>query len=723
MTTASLRLRPQYRAVIVEGRGALLLSDRGDRALKGRLFERLIPLIDGGSSAAEVATRLEPEHSPAEVFYSLTLLQAQGFLTSETLPGPLPAPVPLPAPRVPPLPMKVMTLGDLPVAACLEALARRGILADQGAAFTLALSDSYLRPELATLDAEVRAAGGDWVPARLAADTIWVGPVFRSGAAPCWRCLEHRLARNRPFEYHLLRYPEGAHPLGSSGPEGAALEAAIAAVAGVGAAAIGPKDDVGLARSILAIDLASGAVRRHPVARRPQCPVCGDPEAYAREAGRPILLRSGRRETSTEATLVRFGALVDPLTGVVHSAEPVMAAPLGPVHVWAARFGATPAGGNGPLLELGLRQSAGKGIGEAQAHLSCLGEAIERASWAYQGDEPRRLASLEELGADAIHPNACMLFSDAQYAARSALDPAAPRWRRVPPPLDPRARIEWTAVWSPVAQQPRYLPTMLLYGGYSAPPDLAYYAGDPSGSAAGNSLEEAVLQGTLELVERDALAIWWYNRVRRPAVALDAAADPWIGRLVAWHESRGRGLWALDLTTDLGIPVVAAVSRRSDGGAEAPLFGFGAHLDPGVALTRALLELAQIDAQVARADEEGRALDPTLAAWLRDATLAGQPYLVAAPGPAAALPELATDDLREAIAICRRALARAGIDLYILDQTRPDIGVPVVKVVAPGLRPFRPRFAPGRLYDVPVRLGWLAEPRAETDLNPIPFFL
>ena len=723
MTTPSLRLRPQYRAVIVEGRGALLLSDRGDRALKGRLFERLLPLIDGGSSAAEVAKRLEAEHSPAEVFYSLSLLQAQGFLTSEPLPGPPPASVSLPAPEAPPLPVTVMALGNLPAAACLEALARRGIQADPGAAFTLVLSDSYLRPELATLDAEVRAAGGAWLPARLAADAVWVGPVFRTGAGPCWRCLEHRLARNRPFEYHLLRHPEGAHPLGPPGPDGAALEAAIAAVAGACATAIGPTDDVQLARSILAIDLASGATRRHPVARRPQCPACGDPEAYTRGAGRPILLGGGHLDTPTEATLLRFGALVDPLTGVVHSAEPVAAVPPGTVHVWAARFGATPAGQNEPLLERGLRQSAGKGIGEAQAHLSCLGEAIERSSWTYQGDEPRRLASLDELGADAIHPNACMLFSEAQYAARSALDPAAPRWRRVPPPLDPGARIEWTRVWSPGAQQPRYLPTMLLYGGHPAPPDLACCAGDPSGSAAGNSLEEAVLQGTLELVERDALAIWWYNRVRRPMVALDAAANPWVGRLVAWHESRGRALWALDLTTDLGIPVVAALSRRFDGGAEAPLFGFGAHLDPGVALTRALLELAQIDAQVTRAGEQGRALDPTLAAWLRDATLAGQPYLVAAPGPAAALPDLATDDLGEAIAVCRRALARAGIDLYILDQTRPDIGAPVVKVVAPGLRPFRPRFAPGRLYDVPVRLGWLAEPRPEADLNPIPFFL
>src|SRR5882724_2591978 len=106
---------------------------------------------------------------------------------------------------------------------------------------------------------------------------------------------------------------------------------------------------------------------------------------------------------------------------------------------------------------------------------------------------------------------------------------------------------------------------MLVYGGYPAPPDLACCVSDPSGSAAGTSLEEAVLQGVLELVERDALAIWWYNRVRRPAIALDAVDDPYVRRLVQWYGERGRALWALDLTTDLGIPAVAAVSRARPG--------------------------------------------------------------------------------------------------------------------------------------------------------------
>ena len=40
--------------------------------------------------------------------------------------------------------------------------------------------------------------------------------------------------------------------------------------------------------------------------------------------------------------------------------------------------------------------------------------------------------------------------------------------------------------------------------------------------------------------------------------------------------------------------------------------------------------------------------------------------------------------------------------MLVLNQTRPDIGLPVVKVIIPGLRHFWSRFGAGRLYDVPV---------------------
>ena len=64
-----------------------------------------------------------------------------------------------------------------------------------------------------------------------------------------------------------------------------------------------------------------------------------------------------------------------------------------------------------------------------------------------------------------------------------------------------------------------------------------------------------------------------------------------------------------------------------------------------------------------------------------------------------------------------------GLELLVLDQTRPDIGLPTAKVIVPGLRHFWARFAPGRLYDVPVGLRLRATALPEEELNPIPMFI
>jgi ribosomal protein S12 methylthiotransferase accessory factor len=64
-------------------------------------------------------------------------------------------------------------------------------------------------------------------------------------------------------------------------------------------------------------------------------------------------------------------------------------------------------------------------------------------------------------------------------------------------------------------------------------------------------------------------------------------------------------------------------------------------------------------------------------------------------------------------------LERAGHEVIVFDIARPELDWPVIRVVAPGLRHHKPRFAPGRLYDVPVRLGWLPAARAEHELPTV----
>jgi ribosomal protein S12 methylthiotransferase accessory factor len=114
--------------------------------------------------------------------------------------------------------------------------------------------------------------------------------------------------------------------------------------------------------------------------------------------------------------------------------------------------------------------------------------------------------------------------------------------------------------------------------------------------------------------------------------------------------------------------------------------------------------------------------DPRALSWWKTATLENQPYLV--PGETLAAkeqadyPECRSDNLYSDVITCVQITKEKGLEMLVLDQTRPDTGLHVVKVIVPGLRPFWARFAPGRLYDIPVQMGWLAKPLTEDRLNP-----
>jgi len=60
--------------------------------------------------------------------------------------------------------------------------------------------------------------------------------------------------------------------------------------------------------------------------------------------------------------------------------------------------------------------------------------------------------------------------------------------------------------------------------------------------------------------------------------------------------------------------------------------------------------------------------------------------------------------------------------MVVIDLTRPDIGLCVVRVIVPGLAHFWPRFGIARLFQVPVKKGWRDTPCAEEALNPVPFY-
>lgn len=100
-----------------------------------------------------------------------------------------------------------------------------------------------------------------------------------------------------------------------------------------------------------------------------------------------------------------------------------------------------------------------------------------------------------------------------------------------------------------------------------------------------------------------------------------------------------------------------------------------------------------------------------------------EPAAGAAPRTAASWRCRPSGDLAEDVRTCVRLARERGLEVLVLDQTRWDTPLPVVKVVVPGLRPWWARFAPGRLYQVPRDLGWITEPLSEDRLNPAHLFL
>jgi oxazoline/thiazoline synthase len=612
--------------------------------------------------------------------------------------------------------------GEMELGAALNELGVRVV--NSSPALTITMVNDYLDASLAGLNQQHLSKQTPWLLVQPSGVFPLVGPVFSPGKSACWTCLADRMKRNREVRALLDREdarcvavsPLARRPLGETGIHLAAVEIAKA---------VATEFRTQLSDHIISLDLSGATIAKHYVAARPQCPACGrkklrDPRRAPTPielgaGGKLVMTSGGYRTVSSRATVARFRKHVSPLTGVVSRLERIEAdLPLNTNYFAAHNFSAPAPTVN--QLRAGLRGgSFGKGSTAEQGEASALMEAIERYSGIFQGDEIRMRRRFTDFPpGEAIHPNDVLLFSDAQYGRRQTRAPDADYSHMAPSPFDPSAKIEWSPVWSLRDECFRYLPAGLLYFFYGTG-----HQADSNGCAAGNALEEAIVQGFLELVERDAYAIWWYNRLQRREVDLDGFGDSYIRDLHSQLAESGRRLWVLDITSDLAIPTFVAITHWIQNGKENIDFAAGAHFDARIAVLRALTELNQFLSigLMGGGTGEKSSLDGSTPFRLQD-----HPFLTPSDNP---MIQLGADSKfgrlcsREQVSACVRAAKQAGLDFLALDQTRPDIDVPVVRVIVPGLRHFYRRFAPGRLYDVPVKLGLRDRPLPEDELNPI----
>lgn len=314
-----------------------------------------------------------------------------------------------------------------------------------------------------------------------------------------------------------------------------------------------------------------------------------------------------------------------------------------------------------------LSVSQGKGLTPAAARVSAAMEALELWHAELLDHLPQVTVSLREM----------------EYA-----NPIRARdlpWVEGAVGLD-AAPMPWVPAHSLVSGRRAWLPRELLEVDFTVPevlrPRMLYASSN--GLASGNCPAEAQLHALCEVVERHGL-----HRARdRPheRVALDPGSvdDSECRRLIERIARAGMKLGIFDLGWEAEVPSIQVDLVAPD--LPNVWLGAGTHPSPSVALARALTEAAQSRlAYISGARDD--------LPRLRRGSGNHRTYETYAP-PARSRPfgdlrDLSTESVARDLDAVVERVAAAGHEPFWIDLSRPEIGLAVARVFAPGLKEVR----------------------------------
>lgn len=349
---------------------------------------------------------------------------------------------------------------------------------------------------------------------------------------------------------------------------------------------------------------------------------------------------------------------------------------------------------------------------------------------------PAVVASLEELGPDALDPRTAGLYAPEVYQGDDYLVPFAPD-----------RPVSWVWGYSLRDLRPRLVPEVLAYT-HGPAVGGRFVQECSNGCASGGSLAEAAFHGLMEVIERDAFLLAWYGRAPLPEIDPGRGAGR-VRETTDRLEMYGYRTRFFDTRMTFPVPVVTAVAQRTDGGPGALCFGAGAHPVPEAALAAALSEVATATHRLPRLTRRER---PRLTAMARDFgrvrrlddhwLLYGLPEMAEHAGfllgprdrlrPLSGLADgsgWSPDDLRADLRRVVDQVTAEGFDVLVIDQTLPeqrDLGLHTAHVLVPGLLPIdfgrRLQRAPlmPRTRAALRAAGYADRDPGPDDLNPAP---
>jgi ribosomal protein S12 methylthiotransferase accessory factor len=316
----------------------------------------------------------------------------------------------------------------------------------------------------------------------------------------------------------------------------------------------------------------------------------------------------------------------------------------------------------------------GKGATKEQAKVSAIMEGLERYS-AEQKDRKVVRAKLDDMLSSryAIHPSDLIL----PRASLFHLEYQPIAW------VEGVELNEMERIW---------VPANAVFHPYASHLDMPLFRSNTNGLASGNSLEEAVLHGLCEVIERDAWSICEAKRRVKADLFLDVE-NGLVYDLIQKFESQGISIHMKELTSDIGIPTIGVAAddwRTKD--PKLLVMGIGTHLNPYIAAIRALTEAAQ-----SRVTQIHGAREDTINARFRqklgyEKTKSINSIWFSSSGREKKISEidrLDTKDIYDDILFVLDRLRKEGFKKVIaVDLTRRELGVPVVRIIVPGLEVF-----------------------------------
>jgi ribosomal protein S12 methylthiotransferase accessory factor len=249
--------------------------------------------------------------------------------------------------------------------------------------------------------------------------------------------------------------------------------------------------------------------------------------------------------------------------------------------------------------------------------------------------------------------------------------------------------VAWVKGQDLIEEEAVWVPASAAFHPYSSPKDLSLFRTNTNGLASGNAMEEAVVHGLCELIERDAWSIC-ESKHRVIGDILPSKDDRLIQQMLEKFSSNGIDVRLKDLTSDIGLPTFAAAA--DDVRLQDPALlslGMGTHLNPKITVIRALTEVAQSRlTQIHGAREDtvrGKAtrqlgyerLKRMNQMWFADSVKAKE---------LADYQSFDTPDLYDDLQVILACLTKRGFKRVIaVDLTREELGIPVVKMIVPGL--------------------------------------